>query len=45
MITHDYSEWHEPEEPPFTMQDLVNAVKELMMRYHVTFDEALRLLQ
>jgi uncharacterized protein with von Willebrand factor type A (vWA) domain len=27
------------------MQDLVNAVKELMMRYHVTFDEALRHLQ
>ncbi len=45
MITHDYSEWHEPEEPPFTMQDLVNAVKELMMQYHVTFDEALRHLQ
>jgi uncharacterized protein with von Willebrand factor type A (vWA) domain len=45
LITHDYSEWREPEEPPFTMQDLVNAVKELMMRYHVTFDEALRHLQ
>ena len=45
MITHDYSEWHEPDEPPFTMQDLVDAVKELMMQYHVTFDEALRHLQ
>jgi len=45
MITHDYSEWHEPEKPPFTIQDLVNAVKELMMQYHVTFDEALRHLQ
>ncbi len=45
MITHDYSEWREPEEPPFTMQDLVDAVKELMMQYHVTFDEALRHLQ
>ncbi|HUO57506.1 MAG TPA: hypothetical protein VMV05_04955 [bacterium] len=45
MITHDYSEWHEPEKPPFTMEDLVNAVKELMMKYHVTFDEALRHLQ
>ena len=45
MITHDYSEWHEPEKPPFTIEDLVNAVKELMMQYHVTFDEALRHLQ
>ncbi len=45
MITHDYSEWHEPEKPPFTLEDLVNAVKELMMQYHVTFDEALRHLQ
>ena len=45
MITHDYSEWHEPEKPPFTVEDLVNAVKELMMQYHVSFDEALRHLQ
>ncbi len=45
MITHDYSEWHEPEKPPFTIEDLVNAVKEIMMQYHVTFDEALRHLQ
>ena len=45
MITHDYSEWHEPEKLPFTIEDLVNAVKELMMQYHVTFDEALRHLQ
>lgn len=45
MITHDYSEWHEPEKPPFTIEDLVGAVKELMMQYHVTFDEALRHLQ
>src|SRR5579859_6817536 len=45
MITSDYSEWHEPEKPPFTVEDLVNAVKELMMQYHVTFDEALRHLQ
>ena len=45
MITHDYSEWHEPEKPPFTVEELVNAVKELMMQYHVTFDEALRHLQ
>ena len=45
MITHDYSEWHEPEKPPFTIEDLVSAVKELMMQYHVTFDEALRHLQ
>lgn len=45
MITHDYSQWHEPEKPPFTIEDLVSAVKELMMQYHVTFDEALRHLQ
>src|SRR5581483_5854317 len=45
MITHDYSEWHEPEKPPFTLEELVDKVKELMMRYHVTFDEALRHLQ
>lgn len=45
MITHDYSEWHEPEKPPFTVEELVNAVKELMMRYHVPFDEALKHLQ
>ncbi|HJT23805.1 MAG TPA: hypothetical protein VJ873_04475 [bacterium] len=45
MITHDYSEWHEPEKPPFTVEELVEAVKELMMQYHVTFDEALRHLQ
>ncbi len=45
MITHDYSQWREPEKPPFTIEDLVNAVKDLMMQYHVTFDEALRHLQ
>ncbi|HEY5038236.1 MAG TPA: hypothetical protein VIJ93_04105, partial [bacterium] len=45
MITHDYSEWHEPEKPPFTIEDLVNSVKELMMQYHVSFDEALKHLQ
>jgi uncharacterized protein with von Willebrand factor type A (vWA) domain len=45
MITHDYSEWHEPEKPPFTVEELINAVKELMMHYHVSFDEALKHLQ
>ncbi len=45
MITHDYSEWYEPEKPPFTVEDLINAVKELMMHYHVSFDEALKHLQ
>jgi uncharacterized protein with von Willebrand factor type A (vWA) domain len=45
LITHDYSEWHEPEKPPFTVEELINAVKELMMQYHVSFDEALRHLQ
>ncbi|HVM33549.1 MAG TPA: hypothetical protein VMU88_10475 [bacterium] len=45
MITHDYSEWHEPEKPPFTVEELISAVKELMMQYHVSFDEALKHLQ
>src|ERR1700679_2828933 len=45
MITHDYSEWHEPEKPPFTVEELINAVKELMMQSHVSFDEALKHLQ
>jgi uncharacterized protein with von Willebrand factor type A (vWA) domain len=45
VITHDYSEWHEPEKPPFTVEELINAVKELMMQYHVSFDEALKHLQ
>ncbi|MGH7739552.1 MAG: hypothetical protein ACREL1_05345 [bacterium] len=45
MITHDYSEWHEPEKPPFTVEDLIGAVKELMMQYHVSFDEALKHLR
>src|ERR1039457_7607430 len=45
MITHDYSEWHEPEKPPFTVEELINVVKELMMQYHVSFDEALKHLQ
>lgn len=45
MITHDYSEWREPEKPPFTVEELIQAVKELMMQYHVPFDEALKHLQ
>jgi uncharacterized protein with von Willebrand factor type A (vWA) domain len=45
MITHDYSEWHEPEKPPFTVEELITAVKDLMMQYHVSFDEALKHLQ
>ncbi len=44
MISHEYSEWKEPEKPPFSVEDVVNTVKELMMRYHVSFDEALRAL-
>jgi len=38
MISHEYSEWKEPEKPPFSVEDVVNTVKELMMRYHVSFD-------
>ena len=44
LISHEYSEWKEPEKPPFSVEDVVNTVKELMMRYHVSFDEALRAL-
>lgn len=45
MIVHKYFEWHEPEKPPFTVDDVVKAITEIMMRYHISFDEALRYLQ
>src|ERR1700677_4534282 len=45
MITHDYFEWHEPEKPHFTLEELINAVKDLLMQYHVSCDEALKHLQ
>lgn len=45
MIIHKYSEWHEPEKPPFTVDDVVKAITEMMMRYHISFDEALKYLQ
>lgn len=44
MIVHEYSEWHEPEKPPFTMEDVVKAIQDLMMRAHVTLDDAMRML-
>ena len=45
MIIHKYFEWQEPEKPPFTMDDVVKAVTDMMMQYHVSFDEAIRYLQ
>ncbi len=44
MIFHEYSEWHEPEKPPFTVEDVIRAIQEAMLRHHVSFDEAMRLL-
>ncbi len=42
MIIHRYSEWEEPEEPPFTLEDVIRAASDIMLRYHVDFNEALR---
>ncbi|MBM3464971.1 MAG: VWA domain-containing protein [Armatimonadetes bacterium] len=44
MIVHEYGEWHEPEKPPFTVEDVIKAIQDLMMRAHVSFDEAMRML-
>ncbi len=44
MIIHKYSEYEEPEEPPFSMDDVIRSITEMMMRYHIDFNEALRLL-
>ena len=44
MITIRYSEYEEPEEPPFTLDDIVKAASELMLRFHIDFNEALKYL-
>lgn len=44
MIVHQYGEWQEPEQPPFTVEDLVAAISDLMLRANVTLDEALKAL-
>ncbi|MGK7345832.1 MAG: VWA domain-containing protein [Candidatus Nitrospinota bacterium M3_3B_026] len=41
MIIHRYSQWEPPEEPPFTLDDVIRAAAEIMMRHHVDFNEAL----
>ncbi|MDH5478351.1 MAG: hypothetical protein OEY50_08470 [Nitrospinota bacterium] len=42
MIIHRYSEYEEPERPPFTIEDLIRSITEMMMRGGMKFDEALR---
>ncbi len=42
MIFHRYSEYEEPERPPFTLDDVIRTITELMMRHHVSFNDALR---
>lgn len=42
MIIHRYSEYHEPEKPPFTVEDVIKAVTDLMMRASMSFQEALQ---
>ena len=27
MIIHEYGEWHEPEKPPFTVEDVIRAIR------------------
>lgn len=44
MIIHKYGEWEEPEKPPFTLEDIIRAATEMMMRMHISFNEALRYL-
>lgn len=44
MIIHRYSQWEPPEEPPFTLDDVIRAATDIMMRFHVDFNEALRYL-
>jgi uncharacterized protein with von Willebrand factor type A (vWA) domain len=44
MIVHEYGEWHEPEQPPFTVEDVIKAIQEMMLKAHVSFDEAMRML-
>ncbi|HEY3997830.1 MAG TPA: hypothetical protein VGO93_03120 [Candidatus Xenobia bacterium] len=42
MIVHRYSEYHEPEKPPFTVEDVIKAITEMMMRASMSFQEALQ---
>ncbi|VAX21074.1 hypothetical protein MNBD_NITROSPINAE02-492 [hydrothermal vent metagenome] len=42
MIIHRYSQWEEPEKPPFTLEEVIRAASDIMLRYHVDFNEALR---
>lgn len=44
MIIHRYSEYEEPQEPPFTLTDVVRAASDLMLRYHLDFNQALKYL-
>ncbi|HEB72931.1 MAG TPA: hypothetical protein ENI77_09970 [Nitrospirae bacterium] len=44
MIIHRYSEYEEPDKPPFTLDDVIAAITEMMMRHHVEFNEALQYL-
>jgi len=44
MIIHRYSEYEEPHKPPFTLDDVINTITEMMMRYHIEFNEALSYL-
>lgn len=44
MILHEYGEWHEPERAPFTVEDVIRAIQEVMLRASVSFDQALRML-
>ena len=42
MIIHQYSEYEEPERPPFTLQDVIRAITDLMIRHGLKFGEALQ---
>lgn len=44
MIIHRYSEYEEPERPPFTLEDVIRAITDMMMRHHVDFGQALQYL-
>ncbi|HXE72086.1 MAG TPA: hypothetical protein VNO81_05455, partial [Candidatus Nitrosotenuis sp.] len=44
MIVCEYGPWREPEKPPFSVEELIAAAWEIMLRGHASFDEALRLL-
>ncbi|MDH5638595.1 MAG: hypothetical protein OEZ04_08895, partial [Nitrospinota bacterium] len=42
MIIHRYSEYEEPQRPPFTLDELIRAITDMMMRHGMNFDEAFR---